>query len=216
MTLLSLIELWIGRIGGAGILLCLAIIFFGIFKGIRRFDSTPQQKYIWLLRSPLFYLVASAAFFWFCWQIWRPLPFSPSLPVRVVSLIIGTPLLFTGIGLILWGRFSLGSEYFVSTGRQAALFSDHRLITSGAYALVRHPMYLGILLVGLGGLLLYRTWTMVFISLMYFGLRVRARREEEALEPAFGIQYHTYQDSVPPWFPKIRLSEAKTTKSKNN
>jgi len=70
-------------------------------------------------------------------------------------------------------------------------------------------MYLGILLVGLGGLLLYRTWTMVFISLIYFGLRVRARREEEALERAFGNQYQTYRYSVPAWFPKIRFTRTK-------
>jgi len=95
--------------------------FFGIFKGIRRFDSSPQRKNIWLLGSPVFYLVASAVFFWLCWQIWQPLPFPLNQPAKVVSLFIGTPLLFAGIGLILWGRFCLGREYFVSTGRQLYL-----------------------------------------------------------------------------------------------
>jgi protein-S-isoprenylcysteine O-methyltransferase Ste14 len=67
-------------------------------------------------------------------------------------------------------------------------------------------MYLGILLVALGGLLLYRTWTFVFLLANVPALVIRACREEAALAEAFGEQWATYCEQVPPWLPQIRVS----------
>lgn len=83
-------------------------------------------------------------------------------------------------------------------------------MTSGPYALVRHPMYLGILLTGLGGILLYRTWTLVFIALTGMGLVLRARREEQVLAAEFGQAWQDYCLRVPVFSPRIfRLSHKK-------
>ena len=76
------------------------------------------------------------------------------------------------------------------------------LATKGPYRLVRHPMYLGIILASIGGLFMYRTWTMVF-TLVFFGLVVRAWREEQALAAEFGEVWEAYCRQVPGWIPRL-------------
>ncbi len=70
--------------------------------------------------------------------------------VRNWMLVLGSMLYFPGMCFLLWARLTLGKNYFVSTGFGAQLFKEHQLITSGPYALVRHPMYAGLILAALG------------------------------------------------------------------
>lgn len=206
MDLLGQIEWWIGQLGGVAIAGTLGVVFAGIFRGINRFQEEPVPQKPGVFLKPIYYGMIGSAFLIFCWWIWLPLTANPPTWIRIIGLIVGVPLLFGGIGVTIWGRLALGLEYFVSTSRSAHLFTDHRLVTTGPYAIVRHPMYLGILMVGIGGTLFYRTWTMVFISLMYLGLRIRARREEEALAEVLGEQWQKYQQSVPAWLPRRKKS----------
>lgn len=198
------IELWVGRLAGAAIFGAFGTILVGIFQGIRRFKGENALRGSDFLLKPLFYVFSSAVFAAFCWWIWKPLPVDLSLFSRMISMVVGTMLLLCGVALIVWGRLTLGREYFVSTSQRAVLFAGQLLITTGPFAIVRHPMYLGILLVGLGGTLLYRTWTMVIITVMYLGLRLRARREEKVLAAAFGEEWQDYILVVPPWLPRLR------------
>jgi protein-S-isoprenylcysteine O-methyltransferase Ste14 len=128
-----------------------------------------------------------------------------SPPARITALILGSLLYFPGMALTLWGRLALGRMYFVSTGMGAQLFADHRLVTRGPYAIVRHPMYLGITLAAIGGLFLYQTWTMVFFLLLPLGLIRRARIEEKVLEAEFGSQWSDYCRRVPALVPRLRI-----------
>ena len=105
-----------------------------------------------------------------------PLPLTLSPLARALALAAGSLVFFPGMGLILWGRLTLGKMYFVSTGMGAELFADHRLVTHGPFGLVRHPMYTGIALAAIGGVLLYQTWTLVAMLLLPLGLARRAWR----------------------------------------
>jgi protein-S-isoprenylcysteine O-methyltransferase Ste14 len=93
--------------------------------------------------------------------------------------------------------------YNVSSSMGAQLYADHWLVTHGPFALVRHPMYLGIILASLGGLLIYRTWTLLFTTVGFLGLALRARREEQALAAEFGEQWEEYCRRVPGWIPRL-------------
>ncbi len=115
----------------------------------------------------------------------------------------GSLLFFPGLMLLLWGRLELGKYYFVSTARGAQLFKDQPLITSGPYAYVRHPMYAGLILAGLGSLLIYFTWTAFFSAVLAPLVMFRARREEAALAEEFGEEWRTYCKRVPAIFPRI-------------
>jgi protein-S-isoprenylcysteine O-methyltransferase Ste14 len=149
------------------------------------------------------YLPASVLGFGLLYWLWRPIRLTLSAPVRATALILGTLLYFPGLALMLWGRWALGEMYNVSTSLGAQLYAGHRLVTSGPYAWVRHPMYVGGILAELGMLLIYRTWTTLPIVLNIPVLIRRARREEEALAAEFGEQWTAYTERVPAWIPRI-------------
>ena len=201
----------LARLGGAiAIGVTLAVIFYGLWQGVHRPVGRTAGRMPGMLRSGAFYLAASVFYFGICWLLWKPLPVTLSPAERAAALALGSMLLFAGLGFVLWGRLELGKLYFVSTGLGAQLFAGHQLVTSGPYALVRHPMYLGWILTGMGGLLIYQTWTFVFIAVGFLGLAARARREEQALEAEFGVTYQAYRQRVPGWIPRLRKRDGQS------
>ena len=119
-------------------------------------------------------------------------------------VIVGALLFFPGMAFTLWGRLALGKNYFVSTGFGAQLFKGHQLITNGPYAIVRHPMYAGLIFAAIGALLIYMTWTTVYFALFAPLTLIRAWREETALAAEFGEQCEGYCRQVPMLIPHIR------------
>jgi protein-S-isoprenylcysteine O-methyltransferase Ste14 len=107
------------------------------------------------------------------------------------------------MSFVLWGRLALGKNYFVSTGFGAQLFAGHQLVSSGPFAVVRHPMYTGLFLAALGSLLIYPTWTTLLFASFAPMIIVRARNEEAALRAEFGEQWREYCQRVPAFFPRL-------------
>ena len=69
-----------------------------------------------------------------------------------------------------------------------------KLITTGPYGLVRHPLYLGMFVASIGLAVAFRSLWGMFLTLAIFipvGL-YRARSEEEALERRFGEEWEDY------------------------
>lgn len=184
----------------------LAIILRGVWRGSRRPAGHITVREPKILRTPVFYLLASAGYFGLCYRLWRSLPLALSRPIRVLTLVLGSLFYFPGLALVLWGRLTLAGMYNVSSSFGAQLYADHRLVTYGPFAYVRHPMYLGFFFTSIGGLLLYRTWTFVFALLQVPVLVIRAWREEQALAAAFGQQWTNYRQQVPAWIPLFPIS----------
>jgi protein-S-isoprenylcysteine O-methyltransferase Ste14 len=199
----DLIEVWVRWLGGLAGALTLMFLFYGIWRGLERPVGSTTGNFPGLLHRPSFYILSGLGYFALCYLLWRPIFPGLSSTTRLLRLVLGTLLYFSGLTLILWGRLTLGKLYFVSTSQAAQLFADHQLVTQGPYAWVRHPMYLGILLTGLGGILVYWTWTFVFLALNFLGLTLRARREEQALAAEFGDQWEVYCKKVPRWIPRL-------------
>jgi len=164
----------------------------------RRVGSPFTERPWWL------YALAGGVYLLLMMRLWRPLPVLLTPPARAAATTSGVVLSALGAGLIIGGRLALGDMYNVSSAFGTQLYTEHRLVTSGPFAVVRHPMYLGALLAGAGAVLTYRTWAVLFVALHWPVLLVRARREEEALAAEFGEAWLGYQKRVPAWLPSLR------------
>jgi protein-S-isoprenylcysteine O-methyltransferase Ste14 len=95
--------------------------------------------------------------------------------IRSCSII----LLAAGLLLVLWAARSLGKNLTPGTEPVA----DGNLITHGAYAHLRHPMYAGVVLLLAGYTLSWSNWTLALLvgllARAYFG--AKARVEEKRL-----------------------------------
>lgn len=83
--------------------------------------------------------------------------------------------------------------------------NGHALIQGGPYAAVRNPMYLGILLIGLGIVLVLFNWWVVIIFLSVFITRylLLMFREEKRLKILFPQAYRDYSKKVPRLLPSV-------------
>jgi protein-S-isoprenylcysteine O-methyltransferase Ste14 len=81
---------------------------------------------------------------------------------------------------------------------------EHRLVTTGLYAYVRHPQYVGFILVMFGFLLQWPTLLTLamfpVLAVMYVRL---ARSEERDALATFGAQYERYMKQVPGFIPRL-------------
>lgn len=123
----------------------------------------------------------------------------------VIFGVVSFPQLFIGTIVFL----SLGL-YLVSKSHKAVFNEGQiraKLIDSGVYAHVRHPMYLGTLLCCLSflftsaSLLSIATWIAFFI----FYDRM-ATYEEKSLMEILGKEYIDYKKRVPKWLPSLHCS----------
>ncbi|MGH6985338.1 MAG: methyltransferase family protein [Caulobacteraceae bacterium] len=95
-----------------------------------------------------------------------------------------------GFSLCWWARIHLGSLWSGWVSRK----QDHRVIESGPYALVRHPIYSGVILAAAATAGLESRWTsLVGLALLIAGFWVKARIEERFLRSELGPQaYDAY------------------------
>jgi protein-S-isoprenylcysteine O-methyltransferase Ste14 len=195
------LETILRQAGGILAFLSLAVVLYGIWQGARRPTGRTSGRMASWLHSPFFYFLATAAFLGISIAFWKPIPLFLKPDVHLAVIISGSIIFFPGIILLLWARMRLGKMYFVSTSFGAQLYADHRLITHGPYAIVRHPMYLGLILSALGSLQLYQTWTTLAYAVLAALIMLRARREEQALAAEFGEAWQEYCRHVPAFFP---------------
>jgi protein-S-isoprenylcysteine O-methyltransferase Ste14 len=101
---------------------------------------------------------------------------------------------FIGAGFIL-----LSAAWRVLHAAQAV----GRLATSGPYARVRHPQYIGFIAIFLGFLLQWPTLLTLAMFPVLVAMYVRlAHREESEVRKAFGEEYERYAARVPRWLPR--------------
>jgi len=108
---------------------------------------------------------------------------------------IGMPigLIITGIGLLL-----------VIAGWRPIYKAKEELVTKGVYIYLRHPQYLGFILITLGWLIHWPTiptaamWPILVV--MYYML---AKKEEKEMKNRFGDKYLQYIEKVPMFIPRV-------------
>ena len=98
--------------------------------------------------------------------------------------------------------WSLGRSY----GIRMDLFEGHRVVTAGPYRIVRHPMYLGILIFQIGATLAMESALLLVATIVYAIPFTIARivAEEHVLIQGLGDQYRSFVSRVPALVPFAR------------
>jgi protein-S-isoprenylcysteine O-methyltransferase Ste14 len=125
---------------------------------------------------------------YFGWGYWSSAdPVKMTIP-RPVALAVGIPLAAAGLAL-----------FVLSESRHRGSEANEGLITTGLYARVRHPMYVGIVLLHYGYPLIYRSFTAFLSTHLWIAfIVVWTGFEEKRLERSFGERYLEYKRST--WF----------------
>ncbi len=117
----------------------------------------------------------------------RYIPWSPIVYWSAAAL--------TAAGLLfsVWARVHLGRNW----SGTVTVKEEHALITTGPYALVRHPIYTGILAGFAGSALALGQWRGVIgLAIATAGLWRKWRLEESWMQETFGDAYSTYRKRV--------------------
>lgn len=84
----------------------------------------------------------------------------------------------------------------------------HILAMTGPYAYVRHPQYVGFILIMLGFLFQWPTLvTLVMFPILVTMYVKLARREETEVLEEFGMEYQRYMDSTPAFIPHLGANQ---------
>jgi protein-S-isoprenylcysteine O-methyltransferase Ste14 len=139
------------------------------------------------------------------WLLFRKTPQLGPLSLRILPDLplveyAGLTVTFAGLAFTAWARAILGRNWSaVVTIRQ-----DHRLIRTGPYKWVRHPIYSGLLLGMLGTAIYFgQLRGLVGVALGLAAFWMKARLEETFLIEQFGPEYVEYKKEVKALIPSL-------------
>ncbi|HEY4944324.1 MAG TPA: isoprenylcysteine carboxylmethyltransferase family protein [Rhizomicrobium sp.] len=124
-----------------------------------------------------------------------------TLPVDAKWAMVGVAAL--GFLFCWWARIHLGQFWSGSVTRK----EGHRVVDSGPYAIVRHPIYTGVLIAALATLAVRGTELAVAgTALLIVGYVLKGRLEERFLRTELGAQaYDAYAVKTAMLIPFVRL-----------
>ena len=108
----------------------------------------------------------------------------------------------TWLGFLVWWRMGL----LTISGLPELAPDQHpqRLITTGVYAIIRHPRYVQLYLGLLGSALIANYLVLYLVVALWLpGIYVIVRLEEKELRDRFGAAYDEYSRRVPRFLPRI-------------
>ena len=110
-------------------------------------------------------------------------------PVGLLPFWLGAAVTVAGLLFAVWARQHLGSNW----SRSVTIKQDHELITTGPYALVRHPIYTGILAGFLGtAIALSQVRGVIVVGIVFLVFWAKFRMEEAWMRSQFGETYAAY------------------------
>lgn len=137
-----------------------------------------------------------------CRELFSPLiseQFSVNLILQVLVIAIAVFSVWLAVSAIQ----ELGKQWSLA----ARLTENHKLITSGVYQIVRHPIYTAMFGMMLATGLAISHWIALPIAIIVFfiGTKIRTVAEEKLLREAFPNEYEKYAAQVAPIIPFVKI-----------
>ncbi len=158
-----------------------------------------QGEFLFRHRSnlPLVLIIAGVAVKW--WTLQSVAPGYDGMPDGLLLTALGVGLLGLGIRALTVG-YTPHNTSGRNTGKQVA----DELNRTGAYSLIRNPLYLGNYLMWVApALLTGNGWFVLLFSLLFWIYYERiVYAEESFLRQKFGETYLTWAENIPPFLPK--------------
>jgi protein-S-isoprenylcysteine O-methyltransferase Ste14 len=115
------------------------------------------------------------------------------------TIMAGLPIILLGEAIRIWS-----SGYITK---------NKALVQDGPYAIVRHPLYLGNFIIGLGFAVMTGKTGLIILYSLAFGMIYFATiaEEEESLEKLFGGEFSEYVNQVPSIIPRLGVRKKSRT-----
>ncbi len=125
--------------------------------------------------------------------------------VEPALTVVGALLVAAGAALAVWGKLRLGRWFSATFGVK----EGHELVTDGPFAITRHPIYSGLLLMLFGSALAWDSLLTLLLALLFsMTLFFHTVYEELLFERHFGDAYREYRRRVPRLVPFIHRGGA--------
>jgi protein-S-isoprenylcysteine O-methyltransferase Ste14 len=117
-------------------------------------------------------------------------PETADYPTSIWAVVLGTIVFAGALWMFRRSHKELGRNWSITL----EIREQHRLVSGGPYALVRHPMYTSFMLMGLGQAFLLSNWVAGLAGLVGFAVLffLRVDREERMMIENFGPDYRAY------------------------
>lgn len=147
------------------------------------FGAEARYRVLWLGGAILLFIPAHG--YQGRLRLWMP---------NLTEAWICVALIAIGFAFAWWARVHLGRLWSATITAKAG----HRVVDTGPYGLVRHPIYTGLLLAILATMAAKGTvWGVAGTVLLIIGIVVKARMEEGFLRGELGSTYGDYASRVP-------------------
>jgi protein-S-isoprenylcysteine O-methyltransferase Ste14 len=127
------------------------------------------------------------------WDVWLHWP-------QPASAYVGAAICALGLLVAIWARWTLAGNW----SSNVTFKQDHELIVRGPYRFARHPIYTGLLLMGLGTAVAQtRAGGFVAVVFWFIGFWIKLRQEEELMTRHFPNGYPAYKTRVKALIPFV-------------
>jgi protein-S-isoprenylcysteine O-methyltransferase Ste14 len=187
-----------------GVVIISWFVFAGTFLLRKKPAAAPDAK-----RDPRSWagLALQGVGFGFVWAI-RRTPFDSPLidgqfAINILLQIIAIVVVISSVWLAMAAIKELGKQWSL----QARLIEGHKLVRTGVYNLVRHPIYTAMLGMLLATGLAFSHWLALLTGVLVFliGTKIRTNFEESLLDGAFGEEFKDWKAKVPGLIPFVKI-----------
>jgi protein-S-isoprenylcysteine O-methyltransferase Ste14 len=122
------------------------------------------------------------------------------VPASAAAAAIALALTVAGVLFAIWARLYLGGNW----SAVVAIKHGHKLVRTGPYKIVRHPIYAGIVTAMLGNAIGFGEFgCLLAVAIAFAAFLAKARMEDAFLDARFGPAHQHYREQVKTLIPLV-------------